>query len=65
MIHQKGQGARKKAGATVRFYKYFYLTGGYDDFLNKNYKSSYAGLGLEFNDDDIKYLLSSAPSTSF
>ncbi len=61
---RKGK-AHAKAGATVRFYKYFYLTGGYDDFLNKNYKSSYVGLGLEFNDDDIKYLLSSAPPVSF
>ncbi len=56
--------AHVKAGGTLFFTKYFYLTGGWDDFANKTYKSSYLGIGLQFEDEDIKYLLGSVPSTS-
>lgn len=55
-----------KAGATIYISKYFYLTGGYDDFMNsdKTLKTTYFGLGFQFEDEDVKYLMGSMPSVS-
>jgi phospholipid/cholesterol/gamma-HCH transport system substrate-binding protein len=51
-----------KAGATFRLSKYFFLTAGYDDFISRiGLESPYIGLGLQFEDDDLKYLLSTLP----
>lgn len=53
---------RLKAGATWNLSKFFFLTAGYDDFMsNVGLRSAYIGLGLQFQDEDLKYLLSSAP----
>jgi len=55
-----------KAGASWNFGKFFFLTAGYDDFIsNVGLRSAYIGLGLQFQDEDLKYLLSSAPPISF
>ncbi len=44
------------------FWKYFYMTAGYDDFTSdQDRESGFFGLGLRFNDEDLKYLLTSAP----
>lgn len=52
-----------KAGLTFDLNKYFFVTGGYDDFVSKlKIASPYVGIGLHFEDDDIKYVLSSAGS---
>lgn len=52
-----------KAGAQISLNKYFFLVGGYDDFINRQgRKSGYFGIGFQFDDEDLKYLLSSAPS---
>jgi phospholipid/cholesterol/gamma-HCH transport system substrate-binding protein len=57
---------RLKAGATWNLSKLFFLTAGYDDFVSKvGLQSAYVGLGLQFQDEDLKYLLSSAPPLSF
>lgn len=54
--------AHLKAGATWNLSKFFFLTAGYDDFISKvGLRSAYIGLGLQFQDEDLKYLLSSAP----
>jgi len=54
--------AHLKAGADFTFFKYLYLTAGFDNFLNDEDGSSFfVGAGLRFEDDDIKYLLTSAP----
>lgn len=50
-----------KVGASLDFLNFFYLNAGYDNFLNKGQESAYVGFGLRFNDDDLKYLLSSVP----
>lgn len=51
-----------KAGAKLYFMKNFYAMAGVDDFASESGDSSfYTGLGLYFTDDDIKYLMSSAP----
>lgn len=55
-----------KAGAIWNFSRFFFLTAGYDDFISKvGLQSAYIGLGFQFQDEDLKYLLSSAPSLSF
>jgi len=52
-----------KAGLTYNLNKYFFITGGYDDFVSKlKLASPYFGIGLHFEDEDIKYILSSASS---
>ncbi|OGQ64641.1 MAG: hypothetical protein A3I81_11490 [Deltaproteobacteria bacterium RIFCSPLOWO2_02_FULL_55_12] len=62
---QKGN-ARLKAGGTYYLNKFFFLTAGYDDFASKvGLQSAYLGLGLQFRDEDLKYLITSAPPISF
>jgi phospholipid/cholesterol/gamma-HCH transport system substrate-binding protein len=54
--------AHLKGGVDFTFFKYLYLTAGFDDFLNDEGNSSFfIGAGLRFEDDDIKYLLTSVP----
>jgi phospholipid/cholesterol/gamma-HCH transport system substrate-binding protein len=47
-------------------YKSFFVTAGYDDFLNNNsgMRTFFVGFGLRLRDDDLKTLLKSAPSVS-
>lgn len=40
---------------------HFYVLGGYDDPLVSERNSLFLGIGLRWRDDDLKYLLSSAP----
>ncbi len=53
------------AKITTRYYfsPSVYLTGGWDDFLNRSRKtdSIFMGAGIRWTDDDIKYLLGSVP----
>lgn len=53
--------AHAKVGAKYVFYKNLFLNGGYDDFLNKDQRSWYVGAGVQFRDDDLKYLLGKMP----
>ena len=49
--------------ATWRFWKFLYLSGGYDDFISDRHRASpFVGFGLYFTDDDLKYLLGGASS---
>ncbi len=51
-----------KAGITFNLGRYFFVTGGYDDFISKvDLESYYVGGGFRFEDDDIKYLMGSIP----
>ncbi|MBF0528126.1 MAG: MCE family protein [Deltaproteobacteria bacterium] len=51
-----------RAYASYTFWKHFYVALGYDDFISDQGRSSpFVGVGLSFNDDDLKYLLTSAP----
>lgn len=55
-----------KASGTIYFNKFFFLTAGYDDFVSRvGLQSAYVGIGLQFMDEDLKYLLTSAPPISF
>lgn len=62
----RDDGAHLKAGGTLYFNKFFFLTAGYDDFTSDvGLRSAYVGLGFQFRDEDLKFLLSSAPPVSF
>jgi phospholipid/cholesterol/gamma-HCH transport system substrate-binding protein len=54
--------AHLKAGMEFQVFKHIYLTAGWDDFISKRSNSSpFAGFAIRFEDDDLKYLLSSVP----
>jgi phospholipid/cholesterol/gamma-HCH transport system substrate-binding protein len=45
------------------FWRYFYLSAGADDFVSDDDRSTFfLGAGISFYDDDIKWLLTNAPS---
>lgn len=47
---------------TWRFHKNLYLKAGWDDPLVDEYSSPFVGGGVRWTDDDLKYLIGSAPS---
>ena len=53
--------AHLKAGVRVNVLSNFYLTGGVDDFASGKDRAGFVGAGLFFTDDDLKFLLGSAP----
>jgi len=54
--------AHLKAGAEYQIFKHLYLTAGWDDFIsNQDNRSIYGGLAIRFEDDDLKYMLTSTP----
>jgi len=57
----RDEGAHYKAYANYNFMKYFFLTAGYDDFGASSRRTPFFGGGLNFLDDDIKYLITGAP----
>ncbi|CAO0822970.1 phospholipid/cholesterol/gamma-HCH transport system substrate-binding protein [Desulfarculales bacterium] len=51
-----------KAAVDYKFWKYFYVTAGVDDFISEDDRANFfAGAGLNFFDDDLKFLLTNAP----
>lgn len=51
-----------KAGVEYRLFKHLFLSAGWDDFLsNQDNRSVYGGFAIRFEDDDLKYLLTSTP----
>jgi phospholipid/cholesterol/gamma-HCH transport system substrate-binding protein len=53
--------AHLKATGSYTMFKYLFVQGGYDNFLNRDIDNYFAGGGIRFEDDDLKYLLGSAP----
>ncbi|HPX82780.1 MAG TPA: MlaD family protein [Syntrophales bacterium] len=54
--------AHLKAGGEIRLLKNIYLNAGWDDFISDQGNSSpYVGVSLRFEDEDLKYLLTSVP----
>ncbi len=53
--------AHVKATANVGIGKTLFLNAGYDNALNSKRAAGFVGLGLRFDDDDLKYLLGSVP----
>jgi len=54
--------AHLRFGVSYDFWKFFYVTVGYDDIISDvGRDSGFFGIGLRFYDEDLKYLLTSAP----
>ena len=54
--------AHLKTGVEYRLLKHLYLTAGWDDFIsNSGNQSVYGGFAIRFEDDDLKYLLTTTP----
>jgi len=53
--------AHVKATATVGLGKTVFMNAGYDNALNSRRASAFVGLGLRFDDTDLKYLMGSVP----
>jgi phospholipid/cholesterol/gamma-HCH transport system substrate-binding protein len=50
-----------KATASYSLNKYLFVEAGYDNFMNPQRKAALVGVGLRFDDEDLKYLLGSVP----
>ncbi|MGE5809599.1 MAG: MlaD family protein [Nitrospirota bacterium] len=50
-----------KTTATYGLGKTFFVNAGYDNFLNAQRKAPFVGMGLRFDDEDLKYLMGSMP----
>jgi phospholipid/cholesterol/gamma-HCH transport system substrate-binding protein len=50
-----------KATANIGLGRTVFINAGYDNALNSKRASAFVGLGLRFDDDDLKYLLGSVP----
>ncbi len=55
------ENAHVKATATYNLGKVAFVNAGYDNFLNSARSTAFAGIGLRFDDDDLKYLIGSVP----
>jgi phospholipid/cholesterol/gamma-HCH transport system substrate-binding protein len=54
--------ANLKAGLEYRLLKHLYLSAGWNDIISdQNNRSFYGGVSIRFEDDDLKYLLTSTP----
>ncbi|MDR1922050.1 MAG: MCE family protein [Candidatus Adiutrix sp.] len=52
-----------RAELSYNIWKIFYISLGYDDFISDQHRATpFIGLGIQFSDDDLKYLLSGASS---
>jgi phospholipid/cholesterol/gamma-HCH transport system substrate-binding protein len=56
--------AHARLGLDYSFFKFFFVTGGVDNFLNSSRRGLYVGGGLKFEDEDLKYLLGKMPGVS-
>jgi phospholipid/cholesterol/gamma-HCH transport system substrate-binding protein len=50
-----------KATASWAINKLFFVNGGIDNILNVDRRAAFLGVGLRFDDDDMKYLMGSVP----
>jgi phospholipid/cholesterol/gamma-HCH transport system substrate-binding protein len=55
------ENAHVKATAAYSLNNTLFVNAGYDNFLNSRRATPFVGLGLRFDDDDLKYLLGSVP----
>ncbi len=58
----KADKAHVRLGIDYRIFKYVFVSGGVDNLLNSNRRGIYVGGGLEFEDEDFKYLFGNVPS---
>lgn len=53
-----------KVGVDYFVFRNLFLSAGADNVLNKKWSGGYVGLGLRFEDEDLKYLLGTLPKIS-
>ncbi|OHE59243.1 MAG: hypothetical protein A2Z47_07640 [Thermodesulfovibrio sp. RBG_19FT_COMBO_42_12] len=53
-----------KVGVDYFVFKHLFLSAGADNILNKKWSGGYAGVGLRFEDEDLKYLFGTMPKIS-
>lgn len=53
-----------KIGVDYFLFKNLFISAGADNILNKKWRGGYAGIGLRFEDEDLKYLFGTLPSIS-
>jgi phospholipid/cholesterol/gamma-HCH transport system substrate-binding protein len=56
--------AHARLGVDYRVFKFLFVSGGVDNFLNSRRRGIYVGGGLKFEDKDLKYLIGKMPSVS-
>jgi phospholipid/cholesterol/gamma-HCH transport system substrate-binding protein len=61
-VRPEHDSAHVKATARLQLGPYLFVQGGMDDPLNDRYNTTFAGAGLTFEDEDLKYLLGTAAS---
>lgn len=59
----RGSNTHLKSYLTYTMKKHIQLYTGYDNFLNPDSKNLFFGLGVKFEDDDLKYLIGSSASS--
>ena len=59
----RGSNTHLKSYLTYTMKKHIQLYTGYDNFLNPEAKNVFFGLGVKFEDDDLKYLIGSSASS--
>ncbi len=55
---------RQRAWGTYNFFNHLYLSAGVDELWNSEIRDVFFGFGLRFNDDDLKTILTTAPTPS-
>ncbi len=55
------ENAHVRATANYSLSKVLFINAGYDNILNSKRATPFVGLGLRFDDEDLKYLLGSVP----
>jgi phospholipid/cholesterol/gamma-HCH transport system substrate-binding protein len=53
-----------KVGVDYFLFKHLFVSAGADNILSKKWRGGYAGVGLRFEDDDLKYLFGTLPRIS-
>ncbi len=57
--------AQLRAELVYTFLRHFSVFGGVDEILNPKTRSVYAGAGMEFSNDDLKYFIDKVPTGAF
>ncbi|MEK7698682.1 MAG: MCE family protein, partial [Nitrospirota bacterium] len=57
----RAEKAHVKVGFDYRIFKHIFISGGIDNLLNGSRRGIYVGGGLEFEDEDFKYIFGVAP----
>ena len=55
------ENAHLKATVNYGISKVVFMNAGFDNFLNSGRAAAFVGMGLRFDDDDLKYLIGSVP----